>query len=310
MYPSLPFELPFQPLAAASRTLTTSGRIFTPVLVFDNVRKAYGSLVAVDGLSLGVQRGEVLGLLGPNGAGKSTSVNLAVGLLAPDTGRVSVNGADPRSPAARRQLGVAPQPLALYDMLSGRENLRFFGQLYGLSGATLTDRVGWALDFVRLADRAGDRVLTYSGGMKRRLNLAAALVHDPELILLDEPTVGVDPQSRNQIFDNILALKRLGRTLVYTTHYMEEAERLCDRVAVIDHGKLLALGTVSELLAAHGVKPTLVAQTATGEQRAETLDPLGELNRLAAAGPVLSFHMERATLEQVFLHLTGRTLRD
>jgi ABC-2 type transport system ATP-binding protein len=135
-------------------------------------------------------------------------------------------------------------------------------------------------------------------------------VHDPQLILLDEPTVGVDPQSRNQIFENILALKRLGRTLIYTTHYMEEAERLCDRVAVIDGGKLLALGAVGELIAAHGVKPTLVVQTAGGERRSETNDPLAELNRLAAAGTVLSFQMERPTLEQVFLHLTGRSLRD
>jgi ABC-2 type transport system ATP-binding protein len=280
------------------------------VLTFENVRKSYGSLVAVDGLSLTVERGEVLGLLGPNGAGKSTSVNLAVGLLAPDSGRISINGKDPRVPAARRQLGAAPQALALYDLLSGRENLRFFGQMYGMSGSPLTDRVTWALDFVGLTERAGDRVVGYSGGMKRRLNLAAALVHDPDLILLDEPTVGVDPQSRNQIFENILALKKLGRTLIYTTHYMEEAERLCDRIAVIDHGKLLALGTVNELLAAHGVKPMLVVQTAAGERRAETADPLAELNRLAATGSVLSFHMERATLEQVFLHLTGRSLRD
>ena len=280
------------------------------MLTFDNVRKQYGSLVAVDGLSLTLHRGEVLGLLGPNGAGKSTTVNLAVGLLAPNSGRVMVNGENPRSADARRQLGVAPQSLALYDMLSGRENLRFFGRMYGLAGDTLADRVRWALDFVGLTDRADDRVMTYSGGMKRRLNLAAGVVHDPELILLDEPTVGVDPHSRNQIFDNILALKRLGRTLIYTTHYMEEAERLCDRVAVIDRGKLLALGTVGELLTAHGVKPTLVAQTAAGEHRAEAADPLGELNRLAAIGTVLSFHMERATLEQVFLRLTGRSLRD
>jgi ABC-2 type transport system ATP-binding protein len=151
---------------------------------------------------------------------------------------------------------------------------------------------------------------TYSGGMKRRLNLAAALVHDPDLILLDEPSVGVDPQSRNLIFDNILALKKLGRTLIYTTHYMEEAERLCDRIAVIDLGKLLALGTVDELLETHGGLPTLVAQTANGEHRSETSDPLAELNRLAAEGTVLSFQLERATLEQVFLNLTGRSLRD
>ena len=280
------------------------------MLTFTNVRRRYGSLVAVDGLSLDVKRGEVLGLLGPNGAGKSTSVNLAVGLLAPDDGEVRVNGRDPRDTSARQQLGVAPQPLALYDVLSGRENLHFFGETYGLSGERLRARVTWALDFVGLTERAGDRVVGYSGGMKRRLNLAAALVHDPELILLDEPTVGVDPQSRNQIFENILALKRLGRTIIYTTHYMEEAERLCDRVAVIDHGKLLALGTVPELLAQYGAKATLVAVTSAGEHRIETTDPLGELNRLATQTTIQSFYMERPTLEQVFLHLTGRSLRD
>jgi linearmycin/streptolysin S transport system ATP-binding protein len=275
-----------------------------------DIRKHYGSLVAVDGLSLHVHRGEVLGLLGPNGAGKSTTVNLAVGLLAPDRGSITVDGRDPRQPDARRRLGVAPQALALYDMLSGRENLQFFGRMYGLAGTRLRERVAWALDFVGLADRANDRVGAYSGGMKRRLNLAAAVLHDPELILLDEPTVGVDPQSRNQIFDNILALKDLGRTLIYTTHYMEEAERLCDRIAVIDRGKLLALGSVKQLLDAHGAQPTLVVETTTGEHRTSTSDPLRELNALAAHGPVLSFHMERATLEQVFLHLTGRSLRD
>jgi len=280
------------------------------MLNFENVRKQYGAVVAVDGLTLTVNCGEVLGLLGPNGAGKSTSVNLAVGLLAPDGGRVAVNGRNPRDPDARQRLGVAPQALALYDMLSGRENLRFFGQMYGLTGAKLAERVRWALDFVGLAERADDRVGAYSGGMKRRLNLAAALVHDPELILLDEPTVGVDPHSRNQIFENILELKRLGRTLIYTTHYMEEAERLCDRVAIIDHGKLLALGSVDALLATHGARPTLIVQTSSGEERIETTDPLGALNRLAASCTVQSFHLERATLEQVFLHLTGRSLRD
>ncbi len=280
------------------------------MLNFENVRKQYGAVVAVDGLTLTVNCAEVLGLLGPNGAGKSTSVNLAVGLLAPDGGRVAVNGRNPRDPDARQRLGVAPQALALYDMLSGRENLRFFGQMYGLTGAKLAERVRWALDFVGLAERADDRVGAYSGGMKRRLNLAAALVHDPELILLDEPTVGVDPHSRNQIFENILELKRLGRTLIYTTHYMEEAERLCDRVAIIDHGKLLALGSVDALLATHGARPTLIVQTSSGEERIETTDPLAALNRLAASCTVQSFHLERATLEQVFLHLTGRSLRD
>jgi ABC-2 type transport system ATP-binding protein len=281
------------------------------MLTLDNVRKAYATTTAVDGLSLTVARGEVLGLLGPNGAGKSTTVHLSVGLLAPDSGRVVIDGAgDPRDPAVRTRLGVAPQALALYDQLTGEENLRFFGKVYGLAGTTLDDRVRWSLEFVGLTDRRKDRVGAYSGGMKRRLNPASALVHDPELILLDEPTVGVDPQSRNQIFDNILALKTLGRTLIYTTHYMEEAERLCDRVAIVDKGRLLALGPVAQLLSTYRAHPTLVAQTDRGEQRIETTDPLGELNRLAAAGAVTSFHLERATLEQVFLHLTGRSLRD
>ena len=249
------------------------------MLRLDNVRKSYGSLLAVDGLSFTVRRGEVLGLLGPNGAGKSTTVNLAVGLLTPDAGSVAVEGrGSPAQPRVRRALGVAPQALALYELMSGEENLLFFGEVYGLGGAQLADRVRWSLDFVGLSERRRDRVSTYSGGMKRRLNLASALVHDPELILLDEPTVGVDPQSRNQIFENILALKRLGRTLIYTTHYMEEAERLCDRVAIIDKGKLLSIGTVQQLLDAHDVKPRMV--------------------------------MQGATLEQVFLHLTGRGLRD
>jgi ABC-2 type transport system ATP-binding protein len=249
------------------------------MLTLTAVRKSYGALVAVDDLSLAVKRGEVLGLLGPNGAGKSTTVNLAVGLLVPDQGAVTIGDQrDPSDPAVRRLIGVAPQSLALYDLLSGEENLRFFGEMYGLSGTTLDARVQWALDFVGLADRRRDRVAAYSGGMKRRLNLAAAVVHDPELILLDEPTAGVDPQSRHQIFTNILALKQLGRTVIYTTHYMEEAERLCDRVAIVDRGRLLALGTMRQLLDAHGVKPKLV--------------------------------MQGATLEEVFLHLTGRSLRD
>ncbi len=281
------------------------------MLTLERVRKAYGSTVAVDDLSLSVRRGEILGLLGPNGAGKSTTVNLAVGLLAPDTGRVVIDGGgNPRSPGVRARLGVAPQALALYALLSGVENLRFFGEMYGLSGAALRHRVAWSLEFVGLSERSRDRVSDYSGGMKRRLNLASALVHDPELVLLDEPTVGVDPQSRHQIFENILDLKRQGCTLIYTTHYMEEAARLCDRVAIVDKGRLLALGTVDELLSRFGARPTLVAQTNQGEHRVETDDPLAELNRLAAVGTVAAFQLERPTLEQVFLQLTGRSLRD
>ncbi len=238
-------------------------------------------------------------------------MSLAVGLLRPDSGSVRIDGlGDPASPAVRQHLGVAPQSLALYDMLTAEENLHFFGEMYALSGAALATRVAWCLDFVGLTERQGDYVGTFSGGMKRRLNLAAALVHDPQLLLLDEPTVGVDPQSRNKIFESIETLRDQGRTIIYTTHYMEEAERLCTRIAIVDRGQLLALGTLHELLAAHGATPTLIVQTAGETRRVNTTQPLEELNRIAASASIESFQMERPTLEQVFLQLTGRSLRD
>jgi ABC-2 type transport system ATP-binding protein len=281
------------------------------VLTLSHVRKSFGKIVAVDGLSLSVRKGEILGLLGPNGAGKSTSVSLSVGLLAPDAGTVNVDGhGNPADPAVRMKIGVAPQALALYDLLTGKENLRFFGEVYGLGGRLLDERVKWGLEFVGLTDRQDDRVGGYSGGMKRRLNLAAAVIHDPELLLLDEPTVGVDPQSRNKIFESIEALHRQGRTIIYTTHYMEEAERLCDRIAIIDGGKLLALGTLAELLTQHGGAPTLMVKTNGEVRRVQVADPLAELNRVAASATIEAFQMERPTLEQVFLSLTGRSLRD
>jgi len=281
------------------------------VVNLTDVRKSFGKIVAVDGLSLSVRKGEVFGLLGPNGAGKSTTVSLAVGLLTPDAGTVTIDGhGDPVNPDVRRNIGVAPQALSLYDLLTGEENLRFLGEVYGLGGATLDQRVKWCLDLAGLTDRKGDRTGGYSGGMKRRLNLAAAVLHDPELLLLDEPTVGVDPQSRNRIFDSIEQLHQQGRTIIYTTHYMEEAERLCDRIAIIDAGKLLALGTLTELLTAHGGAPTLIVRSNGREQRLQTPNPLAELNRIAAQSSIDEFQMEQPTLEQVFLRLTGRSLRD
>jgi len=276
----------------------------------DSVRKQFGSTVALQDLSLQVQAGEIFGLLGPNGAGKSTTMSLLTGLAAPDAGSVSVLGGDPRDAALRARIGLAPQSLALYAELTGRENIAFFARMFGLGGERLKRRVDAALDFVQLADRQHDRAGTFSGGMQRRLNLAAAIVHEPELILLDEPTAGVDPQSRNALFDNVLALKAAGRTIVYTTHYMEEVERLCDRVAIIDHGRVLAVDTVPALLRAHAPRPLLVIEREDGATRIETDDPLSELNRAAAAGPIRSFHVEQPRLEQVFLHLTGRSLRD
>ena len=281
------------------------------MILFSNIVKTFGSLRAVDNLTLEVRDGEIFGLLGPNGAGKSTLINIAVGLLDPDKGTVRIgNGDVHNSRESRSALGVAPQSLALYDELTAEENLAFFGKLYSLGGTTLRRRVDWALEFSGLGERRRDRVTTYSGGMKRRLNLAAALLHDPKVLLLDEPTVGVDPQSRNSIFDSIEKLHREGKTVVYTTHYMEEAQRLCDRVAIIDHGRVLALDTVEDLLKRHGGKSVLVADTPRGEERIETDDPVGELVRLRQAGVLHDFRIEKPDLETVFLNLTGHHLRD
>ena len=281
------------------------------MLSLRDLRKRFGDRVAVDGLSLEVHRGEILGLLGPNGAGKSTTIHMAVGLLDPDEGVVDVDGrGSPRNPEVRRLLGVAPQSIALYDALTPEENLRFFGRVQGLSGKVLRDRVEWALSFAALSDRRRDRSGELSGGMKRRLNLAAALVHDPSLLLLDEPTVGVDPQSRNAILDRVMELRTADRAVVYTTHYMDEAARICDRIAIVDAGRVLALGTTAELLSRHGGDPTLVVVRNGAERRIATRDPAGELTRILAAGPVDDFRVERADLEAVFLHLTGKRLRD
>jgi ABC-2 type transport system ATP-binding protein len=281
------------------------------MITLTNLSKRFGSTVAVDDLSLEIAGGEIFGLLGPNGAGKTTTVNIAVGLVRPDRGTVDIGGMGPPSSAAvRSRIGVAPQSLALYESLSARENLSFFARIQGLAGKRLDERVAWALEFVKLADRARDRVKTYSGGMKRRLNLAIALVHDPRILFLDEPTVGVDPQSRNAIFDSIAAMRREGRTVVYTTHYMEEAERLCDRVGIMDRGRLLALDTVDNLVAAHGGKTVIVIETRDGQTRIETDDPLAELAGLQRNREVLRVRIDRPDLEGVFLNLTGRHLRD
>jgi ABC-2 type transport system ATP-binding protein len=245
------------------------------MLDIQHLRKSFGPLVAADDVSFSVRRGQLVGLLGPNGAGKTTTVSMIAGLVKPEHGDVLIEGTrltgdtDPK----KRRIGLVPQDLALYDELTARANLRFFGALYGLSGETLDTAITDALDLVGLADRAGDRVSTYSGGMKRRLNLAAGVLHDPDILLLDEPTVGVDPQSRNAIFENLEVLKRRGKALLYTTHYMEEVERLADRIIVMDRGKVIAADTLEGLLAG-----------------------------VTGAG--------NATLESVFLTLTGRSVRD
>ena len=219
------------------------------LLSVNQVSKSYGARKAVDGVSLQVQQGQTVGLIGPNGAGKSTTVGMICGLLSADSGNIVMDGAPIGlgSSEAKRKIGFVPQDLALYDDLSSLENLKLFGALYGLQGALLRQRCEQALALVNLADRANDRPSTYSGGMKRRLNIAAALLHDPQLLILDEPTVGVDPQSRNAIFDTLEALKAQGRSLIYTSHYMEEVERLADHIVIIDHGKVLADETPAAL---------------------------------------------------------------
>ncbi|MBS0192117.1 MAG: ABC transporter ATP-binding protein [Phycisphaerales bacterium] len=281
------------------------------MLRLTNLRKTYGELVAVDGVSLHVRRGEVFGLLGPNGAGKSTTIGMCVGLVRPDSGEVNVDGVgSPMRHEVRAHLGVAPQALAIYDDLTGFENLRLFGGLYGLRGSALEERVQRVLDLVGLLARGNDRAGGYSGGMKRRLNLAAALVHDPPLLLLDEPTAGVDPQSRNNILDTVRELSKAGRTVIYTTHYMEEAQRVCDRVGIIDKGRLLCVGTVDELVREHGGKSQLRIERGEKSERLETADPVREIARVLGDGGVTGVHIDRPDLESVFLTLTGRSLRD
>jgi len=281
------------------------------MLKLRNLTKRFGEVVAVDDLSIEVREGEIFGLLGPNGAGKTTTVNMAVGILKPDSGSVEIAGFGPPSqPEVRSKIGIAPQSLALYENLSAEENIEFFGRIYGLRGRHLKERVDWCLALVGLAERRRSPVRTFSGGMMRRLNLAAALVHDPPLLLLDEPTVGVDAQSRNAIFERIEELRRNGKTIIYTTHYMEEAQRLCDRVGILDHGRLLALDTVDNLIATYGGKTTIVAEGTEGRIEIETNDPLGELARLHARAKLTSLSIRNPDLEQVFLNLTGRHLRD
>jgi ABC-2 type transport system ATP-binding protein len=291
-----------------------------------DLSKSFGDIEAVRDFSLSISKGETVGLLGSNGAGKTTTISMLVGGLSPDAGTITIDGkSDPRQPSVRRALGLAPQSIALYDKLTAEENLAFFGGIYGLVGQKLQERVNWCIDLAALGERRKDRVETYSGGMKRRLNLACALVHEPSVLLLDEPTVGVDPQSRNHIFEAIEGLSESGLTLIYTTHYMEEAERLCDRVAIMDKGGILALDSVKGLIRAHGGASWLHVEFESppadglvpgaivegNELRVQTDDPLAVMDELRKLGSELtSFHLQRANLESVFLSLSGRALRD
>ena len=305
------------------------------MLAFCNVSKRFGSITALDDVSLEIALGEFFGLLGPNGAGKTTLMSLAAGLRTPEAGTVALDGRPVASgaSAARRVLGLVPQTIALFPELTADENLRIFGELQGLRGSELRTRIDEAFAAAQLVDRRRSLVKTFYGGMQRRLNLVAALLHRPKLLLCDEPTVGVDPQSRNAIFEYLQQLNRGGVTIIYSTHYMEEAERLCSRIGIIDHGKILALGTLDELLVqlpfedeiTFPVDPAtapLVARLAaegeitsvdgTHRFRPHTGYPLSAFFALTESLnlPPRLFVSQRPTLEALFLHLTGRTLRD
>jgi ABC-2 type transport system ATP-binding protein len=309
----------------------------TPVIEVEDVRKRYGPTVALDGVSLAVEPGELFGLLGPNGAGKTTLMSILAGLTDPDGGSVRLFG-KPFTTAdrdLRRQVGLATQDLAVYPELTARENLTFFGKLYGLRGHDLRDRVAGMLDAVELTDRADDRAGTFSGGMKRRLNLAVAVVHRPQVLLLDEPTTGVDPQSRNHIFERVKALNAAGLTVVYTSHYMEEVQTLCTRIAVLDGGQVRACDTLPNLLRMFDAvarlrlptTPTGLADRLAAVPGVKRVQPTADgLDILAAdLAPILpkllttcagfgveptALDLDQPTLERVFLHLTGRGLRD
>ena len=295
------------------------------VISVDSLRKAFGKNVAVDGVSFEIKQSEIFGLLGPNGAGKSTTITMMVGALFPDSGSVRILDTNPAEPGARKLVGLAPQALAIYDDLTAEEILRFFGSLYDLNASKLKQRIEWALDLAGLADRRKDYVRTFSGGMKRRLNIACALVHEPKVVFLDEPTVGVDPQSRNYIFDSVEKLRDAGVTILYTTHYMEEAQRLCDRIAIMDQGRILAMGTVDELINKYGGDSLVVAELLApppdpsvfaghlteSTVRIPSPTPFKEVARIADMGlEMSSLRVDRPDLESVFLSLTGRSLRD
>ena len=317
---------------------------FTTMLTVTELSKNYGDFVAVDRISFSAEKGRIFGLLGPNGAGKSTTINCIAGLLKPTSGHAAVAGHDvvAEGKAARSKLGVVPQELALYEDLPAIENLRYWGKAYGLGGKALDDRVAEVLETIGLGDRAKDLPKAFSGGMKRRLNFGCGIVHQPPVILLDEPTVGVDPQSRSRIFDMVEAERDAGACVLYTTHYMEEAERLCDSLAIIDHGKLIAQGSVAELrakldardilqLTGHfPVEPTKQAISALIERGNTDLEFLAQeedsitlsLSQASqhlpaifeavagTGGSVTETSLRSPNLETLFLLLTGKELRE
>ncbi len=270
-------------------------------------RKRFGSTAALAGASFTVHRGELLGLLGPNGAGKTTMIRAIAGRVALDEGTISVFGRTLGQRDPRPDIGVVPQELAVYPLLTARENLEVFGALYGVAGTALRERVDWALEWSDLKDRAREPVKRFSGGMKRRLNIAIGLLHSPQVVLLDEPTVGVDPQSRERIYEMLASLQQSGVAVVLTTHHLEEAEKRCERIVIIDHGVIVASGTLNELLAA--------SRQDMGAVRLVVKTPADDVERqlaaLASAGvPRTSVEIQRGSLQDVFIGLTGRDLRE
>jgi len=303
------------------------------VIKVENLKKRFGKTVALDNVSFEAMKGEIFGLLGPNGAGKTTMIKLLCGLLKADSGTITLDGrTNPRLVEVRMSLGMVPQALAIYEELSARENLQFFGRMYGLKGQYLKKRVKNCLELAGLSERSQERAGNYSGGMKRRLNMVCSFLHEPPILLLDEPTVGVDPQSRNLIFETIENMKIQGRIIIYTTHYMEEAQRLCDRVAILDHGKTLDIDSVENLITKHGgpshieaefedkiIDPDKIRLFIENDNiifeetkiRFQTDQPMESLAKLNRSGlHFRSLKVQTANLEDVFLNITGRRLRD
>jgi ABC-2 type transport system ATP-binding protein len=311
------------------------------ILEVNNLVKKYGDFTAVNGISFDIQEGEIFSLLGPNGAGKTTTISMLSTLYDPTDGDATIAGHSiKKDPMAVRQvIGVVPQDLALYEDLTARENLVFWGQMYGLSGKSLNSHVDEVLEQIGLTDKARNRVKTYSGGMKRRVNIGVGLLHKPRLLFMDEPTVGIDPQSRRAILDTVKDLNRQGMTVLYTTHYMEEAAELSDRVGIIDHGELIALGTQKELTQQVGQSETLILHLGENDDSAALAKTLGGLPGIIQAETtdhevsiitpeaedvlaavvskanergikIRSIDIREPNLEAVFLHLTGRALRD
>lgn len=311
------------------------------ILEVQNLVKNYGDFQAVKGVSFNIQEGEIFSLLGPNGAGKTTTISMLSTLYEPTSGDATVAGHSvTKNPmGVRNAIGVVPQDLALYEDLTAKENLIFWGQMYGLSGKALSSRVDEVLEQIGLVDRAKDKVKTYSGGMKRRVNIGVGLLHKPKVLFMDEPTVGIDPQSRRAILDTVKDLNKQGMTVLYTTHYMEEAEELSNRVGIIDHGELIAIGTQKELTRQVGETETLILHVGENEDPSALVSALKGLpnvidanvvhNQISIVTPsakdvlasvvtkanergikIHSIDIREPNLEAVFLHLTGRALRD